>query len=74
MSHDTHEWTFNYQSVICTVRVLLGGVFVSSICLHLKPITKYFDLILCILEFRFCIFEEQPFLNKLYTKIQNYKM
>ena len=33
----------------------------------LQPATKYFDLILCILEFRFCIFEGRPFMNYLYT-------
>ena len=65
MSHDTHKWTFNFQSVIYTVQ---GGFSVKwniskSICLHLKAITKYFDLRLCILEFRFCIFKGQPFLN-----------
>ena len=31
--------------------------------------TKYFDLNFCILEFRFCILEGQPFLNKLYTVV-----
>ena len=65
MSRYTQEWTFNFQSVIYSVR---GGIFCQveyfqEICLYLKPITKYFDLILCILEFRFCIFEGQPFLN-----------
>ena len=34
-----------------------------DICLHLKHNTTYFELILCILEFRFCIFEGQPFFN-----------
>ena len=59
MSHHIHEWTFNFQSVIYTAR---GGIFCQveyllsrDICLHLKPITKYFETTLCILEFRFCI-------------------
>ena len=63
MSHHTHEWTFNFQSVMYTVR---GGIFCyveyfQKICLQLKPITNYFDPVPCILEFRFCIFEGQPF-------------
>ena len=59
MSHHIHEWTFNFQAVIYTTR---GGIFCQveyllsrDICLHLKPITKYFETTLCILEFRFCI-------------------
>ena len=63
MSHRTHDWTFNLQFMIFTVQgvIFCQEEYFQQICLHLKPIKKYFDLILCILEFRFCIFEGQAF-------------
>ena len=46
MPHCTHEWTFNFYSVIYTVQ---GGIFCyveyfKEICVHLKPITSIFIL------------------------------
>ena len=39
----------------------------------MKPNTKHFDLILCILEFVFCILERQPFLNRTFVE-KNFKL
>ena len=60
MHHHTHEWTFNLYSVIYTAcTTVQGGIFLSHFTLTLNPVTKYFYLTLCILEFKFCIFEGQ---------------
>ena len=50
------------QDGVAIVEKLNSGIFPRD-CLHLKINTTYFDLILCILEFRFCIFVGQSFLN-----------
>ena len=66
MSHHTHEWTFNFQSVIYTLyeEVFSAEWSIPKRYVYIWSPSEYFDLILCILEFRFCIFDGQPFLNK----------
>ena len=63
-SHTRVDLQLLVRVIHCTRRYFLLIVKnFQEICLHLKPNTTYFEIIHCILEFRFCIFEGQPFLT-----------